>query len=252
MYSVASVTSSSDHLSVLDEVESVSSLDDGVNPGVEGGQGLGVSSDSLGSSLVGVEVGSLSEEVGSKSLVGVYKDSVVVVVVLGGDILDQKLDLPDEVSRCLGTLQGGTLSSFLVKRFYPFAFLSWLNSGNVELGSEGSVVSNISIRVSRVEEIVKGGVWKVSVLLVDLTDDSGVVPVGGLLVIRDLGSNRLSKLGGADESQDVGVVLQVEDLLLGGGLIKGGRSNSNNVVNLQVWELESEGEGEPEGSGSIS
>jgi len=62
----------------------------------------------------------------------------------------------------------------------------------------------------------------------------------------------LSQLGGADESQDVGVVLQVKNLLLGGSLVEGGRSDSHNVVNLQVWELESESKGEPGGSALVS
>jgi len=92
----------SDELSVLDVIESVSSLNNGINPGVEGSKSLGVSSNSLGSGLVGVQVSGLSEEVGSKSLMRVYKNSVVIIVVLGGNILDQKLNLPNEISSWLG------------------------------------------------------------------------------------------------------------------------------------------------------
>ena len=43
--------------------------------------------DSLSSSSVGVEVGCLSEEVGTKSLVRVVEDSVLVGVSSGGSVL---------------------------------------------------------------------------------------------------------------------------------------------------------------------
>lgn len=42
--------------------------------------------------------GLLLEEVGTESLVGVEEDSVDVVVELGGDILDEELNLVDEVT----------------------------------------------------------------------------------------------------------------------------------------------------------
>ena len=54
---------------------------------------------------------------------------------------------------------------------------------------------------------------------------------GGLLsnfVVRDLGGNGGGELGGADESHDVGVVLEDKNFFVGGGFIIDGRSNLDN------------------------
>ena len=45
------------------------------------------------------------EEVSSETIVGVEKDTVGVVVELGGDILDEELDLVDGVCAALGSLE---------------------------------------------------------------------------------------------------------------------------------------------------
>ena len=48
--------------------------------------------------VVGVHISGLAEEVGTETFVRVVEDSVLVGVVEGGSILDNKLDLPDAVS----------------------------------------------------------------------------------------------------------------------------------------------------------
>lgn len=103
-----SIISSEDHLSVLDEVVTVSSLDDGVNPGVESSQELEGVLDLVAGLVVGVEVGGLlGEEVGSETLVGVQEDSVDIIIELSGHILHEELHLVDHVS--LSSLGGGHL-----------------------------------------------------------------------------------------------------------------------------------------------
>lgn len=88
-------------------------LDDGINVGVELAEFVNLSLDLLKGGGLGVEVGSLAEELSTKTFMGVNIDSVLVAVVGSGGILAQKGDLPDEVTT-LGTLGGGGLLGGLV------------------------------------------------------------------------------------------------------------------------------------------
>jgi len=88
-------------------VPSVSALDDGINPHVKLSEVGDVLLDAGAGLGVGVEVGDLAEEVGTETLMGVVKNAVLVLVVSGGGVLGEELNLPDEVS--LGTLGGGGL-----------------------------------------------------------------------------------------------------------------------------------------------
>ena len=180
------------------------------------------------------------EEVGSETLVSVEKNSVDVVVELSGDVLDQELDLVDEVSSS-GTLSGGNLLGLLVVGLDALVDIAWLNLGNVEAGSE----SGSALWV--VEQVVEASGWHVLVLLVNLSEDDwghGDLGLEGgllsLLLVSNLGDSR-GELGRVDESHDVRVVLEDEDLLVLSGLIIGSRSNSNDGSLSDVWELELEG-----------
>lgn len=98
--------------------------------------------ESVGSSLIGVQVAWLLwEEVGTETLVGVEEDSVDVVVELSGDVLGKELDLVDVITT-LGSLGGGGLSALLVPHLHGIRNVSWLDSGDVEAGSEsvGAVI----------------------------------------------------------------------------------------------------------------
>lgn len=110
------------------------------------------------------------EELFSEALVGINQNSVGVVVELGGDILDQELDLVDETSSFTGggSLEGGGLLGLLVVGLGPFLNVCGLDLGYVELGSEGVSSRKFLIRINVVEEILEGGDWESSVLLVDL------------------------------------------------------------------------------------
>jgi len=73
------------------------------------------------------------------------------------------------------------------------------------------------------------------VLLVNLGDNDwghGALALEGSflgnLIISDLGAHGGGELGGADESHDVGVVLQDKNFLGGGGFIIDGRSDFDN------------------------
>jgi len=214
---------SEDHLGVLDEIVTVAALDDGINPGVVSGQKVEGGLNLLLSLLVFPQVSGLGlEEVGTETIVSVQQDAVDVVVALSGDILDKELNLIDQVSGLsLGGLDG---FASLGEEFDSVLSSSGLNLGNVEAGSEG--VSGK--RVGLVEEVVESGDRERLMLLVDLGQDdwgkSGSVISGvvGLdlslllsLVIRDLATNGVGELGGADESHDVGVVLEDQNLLMG-------------------------------------
>ena len=166
---------SEDHLGVLDEVVAVSSLNNAVDPGVEsgkGGEGISHVSTGLG---VGMEVSSfLGEEVGSESLMGVAENSVAVVAELGGNILAEELDL---------------VEATLLSGFASISGISWLDSADVEAGSEG-----VGAVVWGVEEVMELSGWEVRVLLVDFGQDNwshGNLALEssflGGLVIRDLG-----------------------------------------------------------------
>ena len=68
------------------------------------------------------------------------------------------------------------------------------------------------------EEILKGGNGESGVLLLDLGENDGVDTVNGSLVDLLFGNlclDLLSELGGGGESDDVGVVTEEENLLLG-------------------------------------
>ena len=80
---------------VLNVVPAVFALDDGVNPHVELKEVGNVAFDLLAGGGVGVEVISLSEEVGAKTFVGVVEDAVLVGVALGGSIFSLELDVPE-------------------------------------------------------------------------------------------------------------------------------------------------------------
>ena len=83
----------------------------------------------------------LGKEVGSETLVGVEEDSVHIIIELSGDILGEELNLIDQVTT-LGSLGGGSLSALSVVGSNSLVDISWVNSGNVEAGSEsvGAVV----------------------------------------------------------------------------------------------------------------
>ena len=94
-----------EHSSVLNEIISVSSFDNGINPRVESSEESERVSNLSLSFGVRVEVGSfLLEEVSTETFVGIEKDFIDIVVVLGGNILGKELNLIDVVStfRSLG------------------------------------------------------------------------------------------------------------------------------------------------------
>jgi hypothetical protein len=169
----------------------------------------------------------LGEEVGSETLVGVQEDSVDIVVELSGHVLGKELNLVDQVT-ALGSLCGGGLSSLFVVDLDGLMHISWLNLCDVEAGSECVVGA-----VAGVEQIVEGGGGESLMFLVDLSEDNWVhadrLLEGGSLslgLVVDLGE-ACSELGRADESHDVGVMLEDKNLL-GRCLIVSSRSDSNN------------------------
>lgn len=106
------------------------------------------------------------------------------------------------------------------------------------------------------EEIVKGGVGKVSVLLLDLGDGDSVgrniLSEGSLLsgpVIGDLG-NGGSEAGGTNEGHNVGVMGKGKNGFLG-SLVPGGRSDSDGLSSSQVGELKLEGKSVPGFTGGV-
>ena len=209
---------------------------------LDAGAGLGV----------GVEVGDLAEEVGTETLMGVVKNAVLVLVVSGGGVLGEELNLPDEVS--LGTLGGGGLLGLLIVRLGELFDLGGLNLAHGEGGSESVSVKGLSV----MEQVVEGGEGEVGVLLVDLRHGDGVSGDGlgegsllGTPVVGDLLDGG-SESGGGDESHDVGVVGKGEDVLLVGGLVPGGGSDSNSLASSQVGELELEGKSVPRLTSGVS
>jgi hypothetical protein len=168
----------------------------------------------------------------------VQQDTVDVIVGLGGDILDEELNLIDQV--LVLSLSGrGALLGLRVSLASVLS-ISWLNLGNVEAGSEGSLTV-----VLLMEEIVESGNWERLMLLVDLSENNwgkrvlGVLDLSLLfsLVITDLAGNTVGELGGADESHDVRVVLEDQDLFGGGSLVIGGRSDLDDGALFEVGEL---------------
>ena len=104
---------------------------------------------------------------------------------------------------------------------------------------------------------MQGGGGQVLMLLVDFGQDNGghahLGLQGSLLggsLVGDLGQAG-GQLGGSDESHDVGVVLEHEDLLVG-GLVESGRSDSDNGALSHVRELELEGKSVEGLSGVVS
>ena len=94
-----------EHSSVLNEIVSVSSFDNGINPRVESSEESERVSNLRLSFGVRMEVGSfLLEEVSTETFVGIEKDFIDIVVVLGGNILGKELNLIDVIStfRSLG------------------------------------------------------------------------------------------------------------------------------------------------------
>ena len=207
-----SITSESSKRSILDVVPSVSKLNDGVNVDIELSKVGNLGIEGLASLGIGVEVGGFAEEVSTETLVAVVKNAILVSVVEGGGILNDKLDLPDEVA--LGTLGGASLLGLLVVGLNSLAVCG-LNLNNEERGSEGSG------GLALVEQFVEGGVLEASVLGGNFRD-SDSVSWGGrgkfssvlLLVFGDL-SEALGDLAGSNEGGDVRVVAECEDLLAG-------------------------------------
>ena len=74
------------------------------------------------------------EEVGTETFVSVEKDSVNVVIELGGNILDEELNLVDKFTSL--TFGGSDLLGLYVVGFDALLNITWLNLGNVEAGSE--------------------------------------------------------------------------------------------------------------------
>lgn len=73
------------------------------------------------------------------------------------------------------------------------------------------------------------------------------------LIVRDLGADLGSPLGGGDESHDVGVVLEDQNFLVGsaGGIVGGG-SDLDDGSSFEMWELDFEGKDVDGGTGKIS
>ena len=107
----------------------------------------------------------LAEEVLSETFVGVQKDSVDIIVELGGDILGKELNLVDELSG-FGSLGGGGLLVLSVIDSNSVVDVSWLNSGDVEAGSEGRFG-----HIWGMEQIVKASGGESLMLLVDFSED---------------------------------------------------------------------------------
>ena len=137
-------------LSVTDVVETVLSLDNGINPGVEASQ-VG----DLALNLRLVEGGSGSEEVSSESIVGVVEDSVLVVAVGSGGVLAEELDLPVALRSLLDNHLGG---------------ITGLDGEDGELYAEGG---SRELVVSA-EEGLEADEWEVAELASDLGEHDGV------------------------------------------------------------------------------
>lgn len=103
----------------------------------------------------------LSKEVSTESFVGVQEDSVDVVIEVSADIFSEELNLINQVTAASGLL------GLSVVVFDGILGVSWFNSSNVEASSEG-----VGAIVTVVEEIMEGGVWKVSPFLVNLGKDN--------------------------------------------------------------------------------
>lgn len=234
------------HGGILNVVPSVSSLNNTVDVSVELEEVGNVAINSLSGCSIGVEVGGLSEEVGTKTLVRVVEDSVLVGVSSGGSVLAVEFNLPDASSALL-SLAGGSLLGLGVVALDHLGVVSWVNSDDREAGSESVALEGVSV----VEKVMEGGDWKVGVL----GGDAGDVHCGhgngsgeSLHVVSLVGldsAHAVFKSGSRDEGHDVGVVGESEDSLVGGGDIVRCGSDSDDLAGSKVGELELQGKGVP-------
>ena len=201
-------------LGLLDVVEAVLSLDDGINEGVESGHVSGVRSHSSVSSSSSL---SISKELSTKTVVRVAEESVLVVSVHGGSILAEEFSL--EVVH-LGSS-------------------SVLDGSNLNMDSEGGSLESFS----SVEEISERGGLHVLELGRDFRDNNGMgsvvsseVSLISSIVIGDL-SKVSSGLGSSNESAHVRVVGLAEDILVS-GVVGGNRSDVDSVSRSEVGELQ--------------
>jgi hypothetical protein len=187
-----------------------------------------------------VEVGGLTEEGGTKALVGLNKNAILVRVARGGGVLAEEGYLPDKVA--LSALGRRGLLGLLVENADEISDdtfnLDDVEHDAVSATREGSLI---------VEEVVEGGLGKSGVLLVDLGDNNGVGGDGlqelGDIVLPVIGGrlgDGTEKLGGLVEREDVGVVGESEDLFVGAGLVAGGRTDVHNLAGAEVGELQLE------------
>ena len=198
-----------------------------------------------------MKVDGLAQEVGTEALVRVVQDFVLVGVAESGGILDAELDVPDELAT-LGALGGGDLLGLAVVHLDGLADIAGLDAGHAEAGSEG-LAGELSA-----EELIEGGGAEIGPLAVNVRDGDGhgwdglseLGLVGGGVVLN-LGDGG-GEAGGADEGHDVGVVGEGEHLLGRGGLVNGGRSDSDSLADLQVRELQLEGQSVPGGARGVS
>jgi len=217
-----------DEFGLLDVVEAVLSLDDGINEGVESGHVTNVRSHSGVSGRSGL---SISEEFGTESVVRVAEESVLVVSVHGGGILAEELGL--EVVH----LSGGSV----------------LDGGDLNVDSEGVTLEGLG----SVEEVSERGGLHVGEFGSNFGDNDGVggvvsskVGLVGSVIVGDLGEVG-SGLGSSDEGADVGVMALAEDVLVT-GVVGGNRSDVDGVSASEVGELQLGAESVPGVTGVVS
>ena len=217
-----------DESSLLDVVEAVLSLNNGVNERVESGHGSGVR---LNSGVTGGASLGVSKELGTETVVRVVQKSVLVVSVHGGGILAEELSL--EVVH----LGGGSV----------------LNGGDLDVDSEGVTGESLG----SVEEISERGGLHGSEFAGDFGDNDGVRSVGAgkVSLVSSVIVGNLGEVGGGlrsvNESADVGVVRLAEDVL-GIGLVGRDGSDVDGVSGSEVGELQLGAESVPRVTGVIS
>ena len=217
-----------DESSLLDVVEAVLSLNNGVNERVESGHGSGVR---LNSGVTGGASLGVSKELGTETVVRVVQKSVLVVSVHGGGILAEELSL--EVVH----LGGGSV----------------LNGGDLDVDSEGVTGEGLG----SVEEISERGGLHGSEFAGDFGDNDGVRSVGAgkVSLVSSVIVGNLGEVGGGlrsvNESADVGVVRLAEDVL-GTGLVGRDGSDVDGVSGSEVGELQLGAESVPRVTGVIS
>jgi hypothetical protein len=186
-----------------------------------------------------------SEKLLAEAIMSVEEDPVVIF--RAGASLYEELNLVDVVSS-FGSLRGGALVGLLVESSNVLNNGRRFNLRDAEMSSEGGLLGDVGVVG---EEILEGSDGESGVLLVDLGEHDGVHADGLregcvviLSVVADLVSDLLGELRARDEGQDVGVVRQVQHVLLG-SLVVDGRSDSDNVVHGQVRELQLQSEHVP-------